>query len=106
MTADWDASSLLATGGSLNYGGWSDLQCDQLLEACRTSAGDLYNRSSALETVCRRMQSQTPLIPICFKRTSVLLPNNAVDAITPTATDPFYRLESWHVNWDTADTKK
>ena len=51
------------------------------------------------------MQSQTPLVPICFKRTSVLLPNNAVDAITPTATDPFYQLENWHVNWDTADTK-
>ena len=29
LTADWDVSSLLATGGSLNYGGWSDPQCDQ-----------------------------------------------------------------------------
>lgn len=104
LTADWDASSLLATGGSLNYGGWSDTVLDTHLASCRT-AGDLYNRSSALETMCRRMQSQTPLIPICFKRTSVLLPNNAVDTITPTAADPFYQLENWHVNWDTADTK-
>lgn len=104
LTADWDASALLSTEGSLNYGGWSDPTMDAQLAACRT-AGDAYNRAAALETLCRRLQSQAPMIPICFKRTSVLLPNNAVDAITPTAADPFYRLENWHVNWDTADAK-
>lgn len=104
LTADWDVSALLATGGSLNYGGWADPILDTHLAACLT-AKDTYSRSTALETLCRRLRSQTPIVPICFKRTSVLLPNNAVDAITPTAADPFYQLENWHVNWDTADTK-
>lgn len=33
LTADWNLAPLLATGGRLNYGGWSDARCDQLLEA-------------------------------------------------------------------------
>ena len=104
LTADWDASALLSTGGSLNYGGWSDPIMDGQLTACLT-ADDDYSRAAALESLCRRLQAQHPLIPICFKSTSVLLPNDAVDAITPTAADPFYRLENWHVNWDTTNTK-
>lgn len=76
---------------------------DTQLAACLT-AGDEDRRSVTLEALCRRLQSQTPFIPLCFKRTSVLLPYDAVDTITPTAADPFYCLENWQVNWDTADT--
>lgn len=103
LTADWDVTPLLGTGGSLNYSGWSDTVMDTQLAACLT-AGDEERRSVTLEALCRRLQSQTPFIPLCFKRTSVLLPYDAVDTITPTAADPFYRLENWQVNWDTADT--
>ena len=37
LTADWDLRSLLATGGALNYGGYSDAALDSLLAACRIS---------------------------------------------------------------------
>lgn len=103
LTADWDVTPLLGTGGSLNYSGWSDTVMDTQLAACLT-AGDEDRRSVTLEALCRRLQSQTPFIPLCFKRTSVLLPYDAVDTITPTAADPFCCLENWQVNWDTADT--
>lgn len=39
LTADWNLAPLLATGGRLNYGGWSDARCDQLLEAARQRTG-------------------------------------------------------------------
>ena len=104
MTADWDMTPLLYTGGSLNYGSWSDPLTDSLLETCYRT--DDSSRAGALEAVCRRLQSQTPIVPICFKRTSVLLPYGAVDAITPTAADPFYGLENWVVNWGTAAQKE
>lgn len=100
LTADWDVSPLLGTGGSLNYGGFSDSIVDSLLASCLTA--DDSSRPNALKALCRRLQSQTPIIPLCFKRTSVLLPYDAVDAITPTAADPFYQLEKWHINWGTA----
>ena len=103
MTADWDASALVGTGGAINYGGFSDLTVDSLLNSCLTA--DESGRPDALKALCRQLQSQTPIIPLCFKRTSVLLPYDAVDTITPTAADPFYHLENWVVHWGTADKK-
>lgn len=90
LTADWDVSSLLATGGSLNYGGWSDLQCDQLLEGCRSGG----NREAAFRGLCRYLQSQAPILPICFKTVSTLYESDVLEGLTPTAAEPFYGLEN------------
>ena len=90
LTADWDVSSLLATGGSLNYGGWSDPQCDQLLEGCRSGG----NREAAFRGLCRYLQSQAPILPICFKTVSTLYESDVLEGLTPTAAEPFYGLEN------------
>ena len=90
LTADWDVSSLLATGGSLNYGGWSDPQCDQLLEGCRSGG----NRETAVRGLCRYLQSQAPILPICFKTVSALYESDVLEGLTPTAAEPFYGLEN------------
>lgn len=81
LTADWNAASLLATGGSLNYGGWSDLQCDQLLETCRTST----DRKAALNALCRYLQTQAPILPVCFETVSALYESDVLEGLTPTA---------------------
>lgn len=88
LTADWDLHALLSTGGALNYGGYSDPTLDGLLDACQTS-GD---RSSALLAICRRLQAQAPILPVCFKTVSVLVQRGTVENLTPTAADPFYKL--------------
>ena len=88
LTADWDLHALLSTGGALNYGGYSDPALDGLLTACRTS-GD---RSSSLLAVCRRLQAQAPILPVCFKTVSVLVQRGTVEGLTPTAANPFYKL--------------
>mgnify|MGYP000803471028 FL=1 len=90
LTADWNVSSLLATGGSLNYGGWSDPQCDQLLEGCRSGG----NRETAVRGLCRYLQSQAPILPICFKTVSALYESDVLEGLTPTAAEPFYGLEN------------
>ena len=99
LTADWDATALVGTGGSLNYSGYSDPDTDALLAAYLAAGDD--DRAAAMERLCRRLQSEMPIIPLCFKRTSVLLPYDAVDHVTPTAADPFYHLENWIVHWGT-----
>lgn len=101
LTADWDITPLVGTGGSLNYGGYSDQILDIQLAACLTADDD--HRAEAMETLCRRLQVYAPIIPVCFKRTSVLLPYDAVDTITPTAADPFYGFEHWTVHWGTSE---
>ena len=90
LTADWDISSLLANGGSLNYGGWSDPQCDQLLEGCRSSE----NREAALRGLCRYVRDQAPILPLCFKTVSVLYESDVLEGLAPTAADPFCGLEN------------
>lgn len=103
MTADWDMAPLAATGGALNYGGYADEETDRLLEAYRSATGDA--RAPALENLCRRLQAQCPVATVCFKNTSVLVTYGAVDAITPTAADPFYGMEQWTVHIESDDAE-
>lgn len=90
LTADWDVSSLLATGGSLNYGGWSDPQCDQLWRA----AAPEETGKRRFVAWCRYLQSQAPILPICFKTVSALYESDVLEGLTPTAAEPFYGLEN------------
>ena len=90
LTADWNLIRLLGTSGSLNYGGWSDVQTDRLL-AQYASAGD---RAAAMEALCAYLQKQAPILPVCFKSTSVLYQTGVVENLTPTMQEPFYSLSS------------
>ena len=88
LTADWDLTALLGTGGPLNYGGWADPQTDQLLSAL-SSATD---RIGAMERLCSYLKTQAPILPVCFKSTSVLVQANVVDGLKPTMAEPFYNF--------------
>lgn len=88
LTADWDLSALLGTNGALNYGGWSNSQTDQLL-ADYAAAED---HTAAMERLCAHIQRQAPILPVCFKSTSVLIQSNVLEGLIPTSTEPFYNL--------------
>ena len=89
LSADWDLSTLLSTGGTLNYGGWSNETTGRLLTAF-ARAGD---RTAAMSALCRHLQEQSPIIPICFKSTSVLTQTGVLENLVSTAAEPFYGLE-------------
>ena len=88
LPANWDLSSLLSSGGALNYGGWADGQTDALLAAW-AGAGD----SAAMEALCRYLWEQSPILPVCFKSVTTLTQAEVVEGLTPTAQEPFYNLE-------------
>lgn len=88
LTADWDLRPLLATGGALNYGGYSDSTLDTLLSAVRSADAP----STALLAVCRRLQTQSPILPVCFKTVSTLTQRGSIEGLASTAADPFYGL--------------
>lgn len=94
LTADWDLKSLVGTGGSANYGKWADPQTDALL-ASYASASD---RSAAMHTLCAHLRSACPIIPICFKSTSVLVQDGVVDGLQPTMSNPFYQFSACTVH--------
>ena len=93
LTADFDLTELLASGGGLNYGRWSDTGTDGLLEAFR-SARDGDARKEAARALYTHLAEQVPLVPVCFKNYSVLTQWRSVTGLTPTQNDPFYGL-----NW-------
>lgn len=89
LTADWDLSSLLEPGGSLNYGGWSHLQTSQLIAALAASE----ERPTAMRALCTHLQSQAPILPLCFKSSSVLTQAHVLEGLEPTDAKPFYNLK-------------
>lgn len=96
MTADWDSSSLICPGGSLNYGGFSDPELDLCMLNYLTSGE--AKREDTMRSLCLRFQKDMPIIPLCFTNRSLLLSPGAVDNVSPTAGNPFYGLENWEVH--------
>ena len=92
LTADWDLAPLLASGGTLNYGGWSNGRTDQLLAALRTAAAS--DRAAAAEELCSHLLQTAPILPVCFKSTTVLVQSDVVGALHPTAADPFHNISA------------
>ena len=90
LCADWNLSSLLSYDGSLNYGGWSDEQTQILLNQYAAA----QDPSAAMESLCAYLQQTQPIIPLCFKSTSVLTQSGVVEGLSPTAANPLSPLSS------------
>ena len=98
LTADWDLSALLTRDGALNFSKYTDEELPGLLEAVATATDS--RRAAALRALYTHLQHEAPFVPVCFKNVSVLLPDKAVKIDTPTATDPFYHMENWEIQWE------
>lgn len=94
LCADWDLSPLLSSGGALNYGGWQNEETDRLLSVFAAAS----DRTAAMMALCRHLQGQSPILPVCFKSTSVLTQSGVVEGLTSTATEPFYGLSTCRIN--------
>lgn len=94
LTADWDLSALLSTEGALNYGGWADPLTDQLV----TNLTIASDRTAAMSRLCNRLQAQAPILPVCFKSTSILMQSDVLEGLAPTAEEPFFNLAQCKIN--------
>lgn len=90
LTADWDLTPLIGSGGALNYGGYADAATSAALAAF--SADESEETAAAY---CARFAAETPLLPIAFKSVSVLTPSGLIDGVSPTATQPLRALARW-----------
>ena len=95
LTADWDVSALVGWEGSLNYGDWGDEETERLLSLCRTAEGD--SRNAALHDLWEHLLDTAPFAPVCFKSLSVLTTEGVFSGLTPTETNPFFRMGRWSV---------
>ncbi len=88
LTADWDLGSLLEPEGPLNYGHWSSPDTSRLL----AEFAGAENRAAAMRSLCAHLKEQAPILPVCFKTSSVLTQAEVVEGLEPTAAEPFYAL--------------
>ena len=88
LSADWDLTSLLEPGGALNYGHWSHPDTSRLLQ----ELAGAEDRAAAMGALCAHLKEQAPILPVCFKSTSVLTQAGVVVGLDPTAAEPFYAL--------------
>ena len=91
LTADFDLTALLSSGGELNYGGWSSGTTDALLTAFRLARSGEESISAA-GNLYAHLAEQVPLVPIGFKNHSVLTQWQTVTGLTPTQNSPFYGM--------------
>ena len=94
LSADWNLIPLLSSSGSLNYGGWSDPELDQLLAAYAQSS----DRKAAMESLCSYLKEHHPILPLSFKSTSVLTQEGVFTGLHPTTSSPFYDLSSCEIH--------
>lgn len=92
LTPNWDLSSLVGTLGTMNYGYYSDLVLDELMQSFRNTGTD-----NTAHQLCSYLAQYCPLIPLCFRTDTVLTHTAVLSELTPTAASPFYGLENWDV---------
>lgn len=92
LTPNWDLAPLVGSLGSMNYGSYSDVTMDVLLQTFRDTAG-----KAAAQQLCSYLAQQCPIIPLCFRTDTILTHTAVLSELTPTAASPFYGLENWKV---------
>lgn len=94
LTADWDLTGLVGTGGALNYGGYSNETTDLALR----SFLETEDREQAARRLCAHLQSTAPIAPLCFKNGAVLTRPGVAEGIDPAPGGVFYGFEGWEVH--------
>lgn len=88
-------AALIAPGGSLNYGGYSDGEAQRLLTAFQGAAGPA--RREAAEALYLRLTEVPPFVVLCFKNGSVLTQWRQISGLTPTQQNIFYEFAQWNI---------
>ena len=98
LTADFDLTPLVGSGGAVNYGRYSDGTAAGLLRTFR-GASDTA-RQEAASALAERLAQQAPIVPLCFKSWSVLSQWGQVSGMTATQQNVFYHFWEWEIAGD------
>lgn len=93
LTADFNLSALLSSGGALNYGRWSSGETNALIAAF--AAADETQRSAAANELSVHLAEQCPIVPLLFKNASVLTQWGRASVMSPVWGNVFYDFENW-----------
>jgi peptide/nickel transport system substrate-binding protein len=95
MTADFSLRNLLFSGGSLNYGGFSDSALEQNISDYLAS-GDADRQEDA-DFMFKYITDTAPIVPVCFERQQVITHRGTVTGMEPTKYNIFHGIEKWQI---------
>lgn len=90
MTPDFDVRSLIMTGGSLNYGRYSNAQTNQLVVMARE---DLTGESK--NKFYEHFLEEMPIVPLAFAKDQVILRSNLIEGFSPSPNWMFHGVGGW-----------
>ncbi len=93
LQPDFDVRPLIATGNTLNYGGYTDPVMDSLLTAKRTQGTE-----AAEQMFQNYFLQQMPIIPIAFERMQVVLRGGLIQNYETAPAQMFVNYPAWRMN--------
>jgi ABC-type oligopeptide transport system substrate-binding subunit len=96
IPADFDLSSLLTTGGSLNYGSIDDDQYKTLIKSFLGASEE--DKSSCAKELCDYVSDNIPIIPILYKDYAVISHIGVVSDLVPSLSGIFSGISSCTIN--------
>lgn len=93
LRADFDITSLVGSGGALNYGGYSSTETDELLAAY--IAADEYTAADAAAALCEDLEENVPVSPVFFKCGLFLARRGELSNVEPIAGNIYNNVEIW-----------
>ncbi len=94
LSADFDLSTLLSSGGSLNYGGYSDSDTDNMIDAFLAASND-GSAVQAAQDLCAQVLESSPIVPIAYKQYAVLTHIGVVSGAEPSMSGVFTGAAGW-----------
>lgn len=95
MTPDFDLRALLMTGGSLNFGRFSDATLDQHIMTVRTASAEaLPQAEAAFEEY---FLAKMPILPLAFERDQVIVRSGLLANFKPRPYNMFWAPTEWRL---------
>jgi peptide/nickel transport system substrate-binding protein len=97
LSADFDLSPLLMSGGSLDYGGMGSSEYKWIVDDFLLAQTPVGQSAAALQLV-REVRREAPFVPILYKRYAVYTPTGAVSNATPLQSGVLLTFMDWTIN--------
>ncbi len=97
LSADFNLSCLLTSGGSVNYGKVRDSMYESAISDY-LSAEDWEARKMACDLMCQTIVENAPITTVCFEKQQVLTHRSVVSGINATQYNIFNHFEDWTIN--------
>ena len=99
LSADFDLTPLVGTGGRLNYGGYSSEATDGYISAYLAS-GDEASRAYNAGQLCKSVLEESPVVPIAYKQMAVMTHPGVVTGAAPSQSGLFTGAAGWGFHLD------